>query len=72
MADMKHEMEEREDAAHSQTHQILEVLDQISTRLGAGGVEGGPVRSESLRRRGSIEGPTDEGGGLAAHSFDAG
>ena len=70
MADMKHEMEEREDAAHSQTHQILEVLDQISTRLGAGGVEGGPTAS--LRRRGSIEGPTDAGGGLGAHSFDAG
>ena len=70
MADMKHEMEEREDAAHSQTHQILEVLDQISTRLGAGGVEGGATAS--LRRRGSIEGPTDAGGGLGAHSFDAG
>ena len=56
MEELKEEMDEREDAEYQQTQSILMALENISTRIGAGGVQvQGASKGARHRRRSSLD-----------------
>lgn len=70
MEELKEEMDEGEDAAYQQTQSIFMALEAISTRIGAGGVQGEGASKGARHRRSSLDGAVVGGGGLEAVGMD--